>query len=138
MKHYERQIEEFYGPLFNMVNQVFVANHVKWELLKTSNGEAAEKCSEYFHNTYFIPLHDEIKGILKSKLYLVEGAQIPESFYLYLKHAAQERDQIHLWKILGIDTSFLKGEPWPEYFFDDIETGFKAAMQNYEVSNSIE
>lgn len=63
MHHYERQIEEFYGPLFNMVNQVFVANHIKWELLKVLRGDVAEKVRDYFHETYFIPLHDEIRTI---------------------------------------------------------------------------
>ena len=57
---------------------------------------------------------------------------MPESFYLYLKHAAQERDQRTLWKQYQIDTSFLAGEPWPDRFYDDIRRGFETAMRNYE------
>ena len=62
MSHFERQIEEFYGPLYNMVNQIFVANHVQSELLsvRTTDGvekrlssEDAEKINDYFHATYF-------------------------------------------------------------------------------------
>lgn len=41
-RHYERQVEEFYGPLFNMVQQVFVANHVQWEILKRINDRLRE------------------------------------------------------------------------------------------------
>jgi hypothetical protein len=37
-----------------------------------------------------------------------------------------------LWKQYGLDTSFLKGEPWPDDFYDDIRSGFERAMQNYE------
>src|SRR5262249_40460163 len=131
-RHYERQIEEFYGPLFNMVNQVFVANHVQWEILKRTNPTDSEIVRDYFHATYFDPMHAEIRQILRTKLYLIEGSEMPESFYLYLKHAAQERDQRTLWKQHQIDTSFLRGEPWPDPFYDDIRRGFETAMRNFE------
>lgn len=132
MHHYERQIEEFYGPLFNMVHQVFVTNHIQSDIVERTGSEAAVKAEEYFQTTYFEPLHDGIRQILRTKLYLVEGSEMPASFYQYLKHAAQERDQRALWKRYGIDTSFLEGEPWPEEFYDDIKEGFEHAMKNYE------
>jgi hypothetical protein len=141
MRHYERQIEEFYGPLFNMVNQIFVANHVQYELLsarasktgdKRINEENAEKVRDYFHTTYFAPFHDDIRSILRTKLYLVEGSHMPESFYLYLKHAAQERDQRLLWKTHKIDSSSVEGEPWPNEFYNDIKAGLDNAMKNFE------
>src|SRR5262245_5066555 len=78
-RHYERQIEEFYGPLFNMVNQVFVANHVQGEILKRTNPPDSEMVRDYFHTMYFDPMHDEIRQILRTKLYLVEGSEMPES-----------------------------------------------------------
>jgi hypothetical protein len=131
-RHYERQIEEFYGPLFNMVHQVFAANDVQSGILQRISATDSERVRDYFRATYFFPMHDEIRQILRTKLYLVEGSEIPESFYLYLKHAAQERDQTMLWKQYGLDTSFLKGEPWPDDFYDDIRSGFERAMQNYE------
>jgi hypothetical protein len=131
-RHYERQVEEFYGPLFNMVHQVFVANHVQGEILKGINPEESDKVSNYFHATYFDPMHEEIRQILRTKLYLVDGSGMPASFYLYLKHAAQERDQRTLWKQHGINTNFLDGEPWPDNFYTDIRRGFESAMKNYE------
>lgn len=140
MDHYERQIEEFYGPLFNMVHQVFVANHIQWEMLNTKkdggaphlSADQAEAVTDYFQTTYFYPLHDEIIKIIRSKLYLIEGSEMPESFYKYLKHAAQERDQRTLWKEHHINTAFLEGQPWPQHFYSDIKQGFEQAMQNYE------
>jgi hypothetical protein len=141
MKHYERQIEEFYGPLFNMVNQIFVANHIEWELLNAKqdgihviDGNTREFVKDYFQRTYFVPFHDQIISIMRSKLYLVEGAEVPETFYLYLKHAAQERDQRTLWKEHGIDSSFLEGAAWPDRFYNDVKNGFENAMKNYEHS----
>lgn len=140
MRHYERQIEEFYGPLFNMVHQVFVANHIQWDILNAQDKDDRHKMStdqidniqHYYQATYFRPLHDDIRSIIRTKLYLIEGSEMPLSFYKYLKHAAQERDQIALWENNKIDSSFLPGEPWPQDFYDDIKSGFENAMRNYE------
>jgi hypothetical protein len=115
-----------------MVHQVFVANHVQSEILKRTDPTDSEKVRDYFHTTYFDPMHAEIRQILRTKLYLIEGSEMPESFYLYLKHAAQERDQRTLWEQDHIDTSFLPGEPWPDRFLEDIRRGFDTAMKNYE------
>ncbi len=140
MDHYGRQIEEFYGPLFNMVNQVHVANDIQEKMLsaKDESGaprlapDKAEIVTDYFQKTYFYPLHDEIIKIFRSKLYLIEGSEIPRSFDEYLKHATQQRDQRTLWQDHQIDTAFLEGRPWPRYFNHDMEKGFEQAMKNYE------
>jgi hypothetical protein len=132
LRYYQRQIEEFYGPLFNSVHQIFMANEVQAAILKTVRGDAAERVIDYFHETYFGPLHDTIREVMRTKLYLAEGQEVPDSFYRYLQHAGQERDQRVLWKRFGIDTSFLRGEPWPDDFYDDIEKGFETAMANHE------
>jgi hypothetical protein len=76
-RHYERQVEEFYGPLFNMVQQVFVANHVLWEILKRTNSVDSEKVRDYFHATYFDPMHAEIRQIFRTKLYLARAPKCP-------------------------------------------------------------
>jgi hypothetical protein len=131
LRHYERQIEEFYGPLWNMVHQLYVCNHTKSEMTPHLAPEQAAKVEDYYQNTYFIALHEEIREIIKTKLYLIEGAEMPESFYAYLKHALQERDQRELFKEFDVDTSFLPGASWPYDFHDDIKNGFDTAMKNY-------
>lgn len=132
LRHYERQVEEFYGPLWNMVHQLYVCNHTKSQLVSRLDAENAAKVEHYYQSTYFKPLHDEIREIIKTKLYLVEGTEMPESFYAYLKHALQERDQRELSHEFGLDTSFLPGVPWPRRFHDDIKNGFDNAMRRYE------
>jgi hypothetical protein len=132
MQHYERQIEEFYGPLFNSVHQIFLANDVQSAILDNITGDAAEPVRDYFYETYFRPLHNDVQQVLRTKLYLVEGRDIPDSFYRYLQHAAQERDQRTLWKQFRIDTTFLKGQPWPGKFYKDVKTGLERAMRNHE------
>ena len=59
---------------------------------------------------------------------------MPESFYEYLRHALQERDQRRLWEQLNVDTSFVPGTPWPERFYEDVKNGFTAAMHDYDRS----
>jgi hypothetical protein len=132
LRHYERQVEEFYGPLWNMVHQLYVCNHTKSQLVSGVRGEQISKVEEYYQNAYFGPLHNEIREIIKTKLYLVEGAEMPQSFYAYLKHALQERDQRTLAKDYRVDTSFLPGIEWPSQFHADIKQGFDSAMKNYE------
>jgi hypothetical protein len=132
LRHYERQVEEFYGPLWNMVHQLYVCNDTKSQLLLGAGHEQAGKIEEYYQNIYFGPLHIEIREILKTKLYLVEGAEMPRSFYDYLKHALQERDQRTLARDYLVDTSFLPGVEWPPRFHDDIKRGFDNAMRHYE------
>jgi hypothetical protein len=140
LKHYQKQIEEFYGPLFNLVHQIFLVNHTLFAILTAKNKdgtpclteEQGGKISNYFLEKHFAKLHEEINEILKAKLYLVEGSELPESFYDYMRHAYQERDQRAIYTDLGIGTSFVLGVPWPEQFYADIKSGFGNAMRKYE------
>jgi hypothetical protein len=132
LRHYERQVEDFYGPLWNMVHQLYVCNETKDKVTRKLSAEDASKVEQYYQETYFRPLHDEIRQIMKTKLYLVDGAAMPDSFYAYLRHAMQERDQRELATQHSIDSSFLGGVPWPSDFHDDIKNGFDTAMRHYE------
>jgi hypothetical protein len=137
MRHYERQIEEFYGPLFNMVNQIlYVAHDIQRDLLSGVTPDKAEIVREYYQTNYFAPIHDKIRDVLQTRLYLVEGAALPETFEEnvrhYLRHITQERDQRALWRDHGVDTSFLAGAGWPWDLHRDIRAGFAAAMRNYQ------
>jgi hypothetical protein len=140
LKHYQKQIEEFYGPLFNLVHQIFLVNHTQFEITRARDASGAPfltqeektRITAWFLDKHFAKLHGEINQILREKLYLVDGSAMPESFYDYLRHAYQERDQHVIFQDLGISTEFLVGIPWPEQFYKDIKAGFEKAMQNYE------
>jgi len=138
--HLERQIEEFYGPLFNFVHQIVVCNHVQHEILYTKDSKGnsiksaadADKVRQLFQDTYFIPLHDEMIRILKTRLYLIEGAEMPESFYKYLRHSIQEQVQGTLWRKHGVDTSHVRGLPYPNEIYQDVKRGLDSTMFKYE------
>ena len=63
---------------------------------------------------------------------LVDGSEMPESFYKYLRHAYQQRDQHESFQDLKIGTMFLDGVPWPEEFYRDLKASFEKAIRNYE------
>ena len=137
IKYLERQIQEFYGPLFNLVHQIVVCNHVQFSILYgrgTSNisGESKMKIEQFFQEKYFIPLHDEMVRILKTKLYLIEGTELPESFYKYLRHSTQEQVQRALWANYGISTSHVPGIPYPNELYQDVKNSLDNIMIKYE------
>jgi hypothetical protein len=135
-KYLERQLEEFYGPLFNLLHQLFVANHVQEDILRAgprhglSEADAA-RIRRYFRDSYFMPIHDEINQILKTRLYLIEGTELPESYYEYLRHAIQERVQTTLWERLNIGTSYVTGREYPQQLYTDIKNDLDAIMLRY-------
>jgi hypothetical protein len=135
----ERQIEEFYGPLYNVVQQVIIANHVQHRIIHGESSSPTQlprakepEVRRFFQERYFFPLHAQINNILRSKLYLIEGTRMPESFYLYLQHALQEEAQANLWYEHNIDTRFLPGEPYPNDFQRDVRRHLDVLMDRYE------
>jgi hypothetical protein len=138
-KFLERQIEQFYGPLFNLVNQIVICNHVLYQIKISKNRSDSDKetINNFFQKNYFIPLHEEFNTVLKTKLYLIEGSELPESFYTYLRHAIQEQVQLTLWNNFKIDTSDVRGIPYPNVLYDDIKNGLDNAMLKYFELTSI-
>ena len=134
--HYlERQIGEFYGPFFNLINQIVIMNHVQQNLLMEGRARLSPddraRILQYFQSRYFFPLHEQVNQILKDKLYLVEGNSLPEVVYTYLRSMSQERVQPELWRDFGLDTSYLKGMPYPNDLYGTIKAGLDATMQRY-------
>jgi hypothetical protein len=144
MRYYERQMEELYGPLFNMILQIYIAFDISTELKSKLGSENETIINEFFQKNYFIPLHEEINNIMKKNLYLLLlqygsssvgndiKASVPESFRQYLRHSTQEQAQGKLWKDHQIDSLFIEIPKWPWDFDGDIAAGLKAAMKNYE------
>jgi hypothetical protein len=125
MKYCERQIEEFYGPLFSLMHDIFAAEEVQENFIKAASNEEAT-IRTYFQQNYFLSLHAEMIQILKAKLYLVEGADVPSSFAEYLKHACDDRGRAEL--SIWPEKSF----EWPREFEEHLTDGLKTVMQKYD------
>ena len=136
LKYRQRQIEELYGPLLSLIEQIFNVWRVRQNIIEASrdslSSEQTQKVREFFWERYFTPLHSEIAALLKTKLYLLEGGLLPESFSHYLEHATQETCQRRLWDELQIDTRHVRGRDWPEEFYQEVRDTLRLLMQRHQ------
>jgi len=132
----QKQIEEFYGPLYSLVWQILATNHLKARILGHPELKDQDKGSieSYFATAYFLPIHNRIKEILETKLYLLDGTMLPQSFYDYLRHALQESVQHELWSQRGVSTSFISGYSYPDDFQQTIFASLKKLTTEYEIN----
>ena len=136
VRYRQRQIEELYGPLFSLIEQVFSADEVQERILpqgaQVLSDEEQDRVRRFFWEQQFAPLHKEIRQLLRTKLYLLEGAELPDSLSQYLEHATQEECQRRLWYESGVSTSHVAGEPWPSDFYDEIKSTLTRLMKEYQ------
>jgi len=140
LRHYERQIEEFYGPIYSMIQTIFAIWHVKnrleTEISPADNDKPVEevkaKFGQFAAAAYFNPIHQEVRDILNRKLFLTKGAAMTDSFYAYLKHSLMENMQYRLWAEHGISSISVKGEEFSQRFVDDIKRGLDDAVKRYD------
>jgi hypothetical protein len=136
----QRQIEELYGPLHSLIEQIFNVWRVRSNVLETSGPNLTEEqrlqVREFFWQRFFAPLHAEIGALLRTKLYLLEGNNLPASFAQYLQHATQEACQHRLWEELKIDTAKVLGQPWPQTFHEDVHSTLDQLMGIYRAGLS--
>jgi hypothetical protein len=125
LKYRQRQIEELYGPLVSLIDQIFNVWEVRENILGPSPGrysnEDQQRIRQFFWNEYFHPLHQEIRNLLRTKLYLLEGGHIPDTFLQYLQHSTQEESQHRLWDELQIDTKNTPRKEFPRGFYENIK-----------------
>lgn len=136
----QRQIEELYGPLVALIEQIFTVWTVRERIVEAQRAgqrmspEDLERTRLFVWRSYFLPLHAEIRTLLKQKQHLLEGGELPQSFVDYLEHSTQEEFQRRLWEELGIDTSFVPGRSWPSRFDQDAKGGLAAVKAKHEAA----
>jgi hypothetical protein len=122
LRYRSRQIEELYGPLASLIEQIRNVWRVRRSILAvTDTRDEQTRIRQFLWERYFTPLHQEIAGVLKTKLYLLEGGSLPESFRQYLEHATVESCQQHLRRELQIDISRAGYQRWPKRFRADVQ-----------------
>lgn len=134
IKYRAQQIQELYGPLLSLIEQIFNVWQVRKSVLDegTYSDENQQRIREFFWHRYFSPLHKEIGDLLRTRLYLLEGSHLPKSFSEYLEHSTQENCQHALWNELHLDTSRVQGRPWPGEFYDDVQKGLGRLLGEYK------
>jgi hypothetical protein len=128
LRRLRMQIEDLYGPLSGLIQQsLSVYGVAKW-VLPTTDGkldmgrfsDADWKAWRYLCERYFFPVNHEISALLKTKLFLLETGQMPETFNKFFEHAAHFEVRHSMWRDTGYDTSSKPGPGWPEDFGNDI------------------
>ena len=64
--------------------------------------EEGGKVIRFFREHYYLPLNNQMMELIRTKAYLLDSDAIPESFKIFMRHAA-ELDCFHgLWKEVEI------------------------------------
>jgi hypothetical protein len=126
------QIKEFYAPLMALTDQLdTTVDAVLVRAAKGKEGADYHKLAGLVYDRFFLPIHEEINAILKSKVHLHEGAIPPPSFRDYFAHYAAEKAY---WKLseLGEDVSRMEIPGYPETFYRDVRSGYADVVNRYE------
>jgi len=137
--HKRRQIEEFYGPLFGLIQYGAAINEIEDARLPASardekgrpRDEEGGKVIRFFREHYYLPLNMQITELIRTKIYLLDTDALPDSFTEFIKHAAQ-LDAFHrLWKEAEISTHGIKPIEYPAAFKTDVEITLNRLRREY-------
>jgi len=95
-EHAVQQISEFYAPLSALIEQLNATANI-CDGIEGPDRQSPELAKLIYADS-FGPAHEEILAILKNKIHLAEGRQVPESFIDYLHHYRAQRTQVMLEK----------------------------------------
>ncbi len=139
LRHLQRQIEELYGPLFGLIEFGAAINDIEWKRLPAEErdekgrprDEEGGKVIRFFREHYYLPLNNQMMELIRSKAYLLDSDAIPESFKIFMRHAA-ELDCFHgLWKEVDIKTHGKQPIEYPPQFRSEVEGTLNALRDEY-------
>src|SRR5262245_46748467 len=128
LRHLQRQIEDLYGPLLGLIQYNRFISEVAAERLPARDEDGRRKVSrskftptdvliyKYLIETYFLPINAQIATLLRTKLYPLESATIPDSFRDFLRHDAYFQSLHRMYVEKKIESTFIKGPGWPPQF----------------------
>lgn len=121
-EHLESQIKELYGPLLGLIQHSRIIFEVASKVLPTSNdgqiessrfSERDEEVWRFFIESYFLPVNEEIRRLIRSRMYLLQDGALPKSIEDFFIHEAQFEVLHRLWKEKAVDSSHISGLGWP-------------------------
>lgn len=139
LRHLQRQIEELYGPLYGLIQFGAAINEIEWQRLPKESrdehgrpkDEQGGKVIRFFREHYYLPLNRQIMELIRTKLYLLDSDEIPDSFAKFTRHAAQ-LDCLHqLWKEADISTHGVKPIEYPIEFKSEVQATLNELRREY-------
>jgi hypothetical protein len=107
---------------------------VKIKLPSITSGihnEAEAPIWRHFVESYFLPLNAQMAELIRSKIYLVEEDELPDSWKLFLEHQTQYEILHNLWKEKNVSSDEIKGKRWPSHFEDDVKNRLSLLRGEY-------
>lgn len=132
-QHLQCQIEELYAPLYGLIQESIIVwstekgrkeaaeKKKKQTEHQTINEDDSEQVHSFFVENYYIHINMKIAELLRTKVHLFESEDIPDSYKNFIKHQATQQCLYNLYKEKKIDSSFYKGDGWPENFEEDVK-----------------
>jgi len=134
LQHLQRQIEELYSPLLGLIQQsrvIFEVEKEKGQSRKTFNSEDYSKTRDYFIEKYYLPLNAQIAELIRTKIYLLDTDEMPDSFHQFLKHESQFSTLHELWKDKHIRSEEIQGVEYPLSLEDDVKNSLNLLRKRY-------
>ncbi len=131
--HTSTQIREFYAPLIALTDQLNTMAGVKDTMVQGKDDKQTYDLSAAMHERFFLPIHEEINIILKTKVHLLEELSTPPSFIEYFRHYASEKAYWQL-ALAGKDVGNVQVPPYPSAFYWDVRRGYESVIARYDSS----
>jgi hypothetical protein len=139
LRYLQRQIEELYSPvvalidhsqqIYNIAAQKVPSVHLR---LQAPTSDQEGEIWRYFVEQYFLPLNKQMAEIVRTKIYLLDRGEMPESFKAFLEHQVQYECLHKLWKEKGVPSDNIVGAGWPNDFAIDTRASLKRLMTEHE------
>jgi positive regulator of sigma E activity len=125
----EKQVTEFYSPLVFLIKRLDAIYRIKTGMIDAVPAKNA-LIEEVAYKDYFLPTHQEISTILKTKIHLLEGSVIPSSLLAYIEHFTSENLALRLMQE-NIDV-WSQVRRFPSEFFDQLQKDQALVYERYE------
>jgi hypothetical protein len=141
-EHLESQIKDLYGPLLGLIQHSRVVFKIAASILPASGDGQIEfsRFSErdgevwrFFVESYFLPVNEEIRRLIRSRMYLLKDGVLPKTFEDFFVHEAQFEVLHRLWKEKAIDSSHLSGHGWPSEFELQVQTTLDHLREQHQM-----
>lgn len=142
LRHLTTQIQEFYGPLWGLIQESQAIRQVAGQRLPCDAAGRIDamrfqdhdaEIYAYFKEQFFLPINRRISDLMCTRLHLLEHSQLPDSFRAFLEYQAMFETLHGLWKEHRIDSSStVRGMGWPMQFNADVESALARLRLDYQ------
>ncbi len=129
LNYVKQQIEELYNPIYCLIQQTKYIYEISTLLLPVNDKNMVDKSKfsqsdsikwQYLIEKYFLPLNSQVAVLLREKMHLIDGLDIPNSYLDFFKHEMYFSTLHTMWKETQKDLGDIGGYGWPKEFEKDI------------------